>query len=92
MHNTVFARVRNPDAKAIEASVTAMASTIAAYVPGYRLVLCEVDGDRVTVMLEVASAGDVFPAYAGNLDIMTAAAAHIGDALAERIQTGRAAA
>jgi acetaldehyde dehydrogenase len=40
-------------------------------------------GTRVTVLLEVTGAGDYAPAYAGNVDLMTAAA----KATAERIAT-----
>jgi acetaldehyde dehydrogenase len=36
----------------------------------------------VAILLEVEGRGDYFPPYAGNLDIMTAAAARVGHQLA----------
>jgi acetaldehyde/propanal dehydrogenase len=60
------------------------------YVPGYRLTNGPVyDGRRVSVYLEVAGLGDYLPRYAGNLDIMTAAALRTGEMLAEEIASGR---
>ena len=78
-----------PDQAAITASVHAMLAEVQKYVPGYRLVNGPVfDGNRVSVFLEVMGLGDYLPKYAGNLDIMTAAAARTAEMFAEEILNG----
>ena len=75
-----------PDQEAITASVRAMVTEVQRYVPGYTLKHGPVfDGKRVSVFLEVAGLGDYLPKYAGNLDIMTAAALRTGELFAERM-------
>jgi acetaldehyde dehydrogenase len=89
MRDTVICAI-GPDAdhEAIIDSVTEMVASVAAYVPGYRLrVPPQFAADRVSVFLEVEGRGDFLPAYAGNLDIMTAAAVRVGEELA-RVRAG----
>ena len=92
MRDTVFCAI-SPDADrdAITDSVLAMVAEVARYVPGYTL-RADPQFDppapewggraRVAVFLEVRGHGDYLPPWAGNLDIMTAAAARVGDLLA----------
>ena len=78
-----------PDQAAITQSIHDMIAQVQKYVPGYRLVNGPVfDGNRVSVFLEVEGLGDYLPKYAGNLDIMTAAAARTAEMFAEEILAG----
>ena len=79
-----------PKAALIEESVHAMLREVQKYVPGYRLVNGPViDGNRVSIFMEVEGLGDYLPKYAGNLDIMTAAAARTAEMFAEEILAGK---
>ncbi|HUN90955.1 MAG TPA: acetaldehyde dehydrogenase (acetylating) [Burkholderiaceae bacterium] len=81
--------VDKPNVAAIEDSVQKMIAEVRRYVPGYRLVNGPVfDGNRVSVFMEVEGLGDYLPKYAGNLDIMTAAAARTAEMFAEEILGG----
>lgn len=95
MRNTVYCALPDGyDEDAIRNSIVAMADEVSAYVPGYRLKAdpvfeTDVYGTpggvvpaRVVVLIEVEGAGDWFPPYAGNLDIMTASAIRVGEAMA----------
>jgi len=90
MRDTVHCLLEGaPKVDEIEASVDAMLREVQAYVPGYRLVNGPViDGDRVSIYLEVEGLGDYLPRYAGNLDIMTAAAVRTAEMFAGEILAG----
>ncbi|NRF71233.1 acetaldehyde dehydrogenase (acetylating) [Aquincola sp. S2] len=82
--------VDEPKVAQIEESVHAMVREVQKYVPGYRLVNGPVfDGRRVSIFMEVEGLGDYLPKYAGNLDIMTAAAARTAELFAEEMLAGR---
>ncbi|MFM7786580.1 MAG: acetaldehyde dehydrogenase (acetylating), partial [Gammaproteobacteria bacterium] len=90
MRNTIHCLTEDaPDEAAITRSVHEMVTEVQKYVPGYTLKNGPVfDGKRITVWMEVAGLGDFLPRYAGNLDIMTAAALRTAEMFAEEIAAG----
>ena len=90
MRDTVHCLTKDePDQAAITKSVHDMIVEVQKYVPGYTLKNGPVfDGNRVSIYLEVEGLGDYLPKYAGNLDIMTAAALRTGEMFAEEIING----
>ncbi|HMY98624.1 MAG TPA: acetaldehyde dehydrogenase (acetylating) [Burkholderiaceae bacterium] len=90
MRNTINCLTETePDQAKIIDSVLAMIEEVQKYVPGYRLVNGPLfDGKRVAVFMEVKGLGDYLPTYAGNLDIMTAAACRTAEMFAEEILAG----
>ena len=92
MRDTIFCQIPDDaDHEAIDASIRDVTGYVQSYVPGYRLTVdpqfsITPDGThRVAVFVEVEGAGDFFPPYAGNLDIMTAAATEVGNVIAQRM-------
>ena len=90
MRDTVHVLTEDePDQDKITASVHAMLEQVQKYVPGYKLVNGPVfDGNRVSIFLEVEGLGDFLPKYAGNLDIMTAAALRTAELFAQEADKG----
>ncbi len=98
MRDTVFCAIpADADRDAITESVLRRVAQVQQYVPGYTLRADPQYDDaretwggnaRVAVFLEVRGAGDYLPEYAGNLDIMTAAAARVGEVVAAEQRAG----
>lgn len=93
MRDTIFCAIpEDADRDAIAQSIHDVVKEVQSYVPGYRL-LNEPQFDDpslnsggqalVTTFVEVEGAGDYLPPYAGNLDIMTAAATKVGEEIAK---------
>ncbi len=94
MRDTIYCSIPlDADTDAIDASIREIAADVATYVPGYRLIadpqfdipFGETGMGRVAVFVEVEGAGDFLPPYAGNLDIMTAAATKVGNEIARSL-------
>lgn len=95
MRNTIYVVPEGDfDEETVRQSVAQMVADVQQYVPGYRLKSLPVIEQRSTpwgerpviiMLLEVEGAGDFLPTYAGNLDIMTAAARRVGELFAAHL-------
>jgi acetaldehyde dehydrogenase len=94
MRDTIFCAIpEDADRDAIAQSIRDVVAQVQSYVPGYRLLNDPQFDDPsmnsggqavVTTFVEVEGAGDYLPPYAGNLDIMTAAATKVGEEIAKQ--------
>jgi acetaldehyde dehydrogenase len=92
MRDTIFCQLpHDADEILVTKAIEDVIARVASYVPGYRLKVPPQFGTaangtpRVAVFVEVEGCADYFPNYAGNLDIMTAAAAAVGDRMAQHL-------
>ncbi len=94
MTNTINVKVKDSSIgfEEIKASILSMVEEIKSYVPGYELrVPPTMEGDRVTVIVQIEGQADFLPAYSGNLDIINSAAVAAAERIAQRIlEEGRA--
>lgn len=97
MRDTIYCSLpARADHDEVAASIHDMVAEVRTYVPGYRLrgepqFDHDIGSDgagRVATFIEVEGAGDFLPPYSGNLDIMTAAAAEVGDEMAREMIDG----
>lgn len=89
MRNTIYAEITDYSETIREnilKSLYDMLKVVQSYVPGYRFKAAPVIKENlVTVTVEVEGNGDYLPKYAGNLDIITAAAVKAGEVFAETL-------
>lgn len=90
MRDTIYCTLpADADEAKVAASIDDMVTAVQSYVPGYRLTAPpQFHDNRVAIFVEVEGAGDFLPPYAGNLDIMTAAATRVGEDIARHITPG----
>jgi len=93
MRDTIYCQIdeASPEIyERIDESIREMVKKIQTYVPGYHLNRDPIFKDNVvSVSIEVEGLGDYLPVYAGNLDIMTAAAVKFGEEFAKHQMTVR---
>ena len=92
MRDTIFCSLpADADHGKIAQSIHDMVTEVQTYVPGYHLRsepqfdTLEDGTGRVATFIEVEGAGDFLPPFSGNLDIMTAAAAKVGNEIARHL-------
>lgn len=95
MRNTIYLEVESAlgtdDEVAVREAITRAMARVQEYVPGYRAAIRpECERSTVKIALEVTGRGDYLPPYAGNLDIMTAAAVAVAEGYSRAEQSALA--
>lgn len=88
MTDTIHVQVKDTSVsfEEISKSIYEMVDELKKYVPGYQLrVPPTMDGDRVTVIVQIEGQADFLPAYSGNLDIINSAAVAAAEKIAEEM-------
>lgn len=91
MTDTVLVRVSDTSVpfETIRDAILANVEQVQCYVPGYRLrVPPQMDGDKITIVVQVQGQGDFLPTFAGNLDIINAAAIATAERIAQKMLQG----
>ncbi|MDQ0360091.1 acetaldehyde dehydrogenase (acetylating) [Breznakia pachnodae] len=91
MTNTIYVTIKDTSVslEAISESINEIVKEIQRYVPGYKLRVPPIlEGDKVTVGVEVEGQGDFLPTYSGNLDIINAAAIQAAEQIAQELLKG----
>lgn len=79
------------DPRSVRSAVAEAAHGLRAFVGGYDVTACTVDGGRAFIAVQVTAGGDRIPKYAGNLDIINSAALHVAEQYAaDRLSTAGA--
>ena len=91
MTNTIYVTIKDTSVslETISESINEIVKGIQRYVPGYKLRVPPIlEGDKVTVGVEVEGQGDFLPTYSGNLDIINAAAIQAAEQIAQELLKG----
>ena len=81
MKTTIFAEIPNYEIEKINENVYSIVSMIQKYIPGYKLLVPPYfDGGKLITILEIKASG-YLPTYAGNIEIITAAAIQVAENL-----------
>lgn len=91
MTNTIYVTIKDTSVSldTISESINEIVKEIQRYVPGYKLRVPPIlEGDKVTVGVEVEGQGDFLPTYSGNLDIINAAAIQAAEQIAQELLKG----
>lgn len=89
MRNHIYVDMPEADAGAVTVAVEEATAQVARHLPGYRVTAPpQVDGNAITMCLEVEGRGPGLPRDAGGIELLTVAAVRVAEAHHERLGSG----